>query len=260
MAISVVVNTHNEAEKLEDCLQSIRQLANEIVVVDMESTDESVAVAKKFGAQVYQEKLVPYVELIRNESVRKAKSDWILVLDPDERIPTALARELKKVVKEDEFEAVNIPRKNIIFGQWIKHTNWWPDRQVRFYKKGKVIWNDKIHLYPQVKGRVIDLPVKEELAIEHLNYENVAEFLSRQNRYSEILAQNYFDEGQRFSWFNFFWRPKRVFLQRYLRHLGFLDGFHGLALTILAVISQFATEVKLWEKTCLSASGGKKLS
>ncbi len=249
MAIAVVVNTHNEAEKLEDCLQSIRQLADEIVVVDMESTDESVAVARKFGAQVYQEKLVPYVELIRNQSVNKASGDWVLVLDPDERIPSKLAEELKKIAEENKFETVNIPRKNIIFGKWIKHTNWWPDRQIRFYKKGKVIWNDKIHLYPQVKGKVIDLPAKEELAIEHLNYESVSQFLSRQNRYSEVLAQNCVDEGQRFSWFNFFWRPKRVFLQRYLRHAGFLDGFHGLALSILAVISQFAAEVKLWEKT-----------
>jgi len=260
MAIAVVVNTHNEAEKLKDCLQSVRPLVDEIVVVDMESIDESVAVARKFGAQVYQEKLVPYVELIRNESIRKAHSDWILVLDPDERIPSKLVEELKKIAEENKFEAVNIPRKNIIFGKWIKHTNWWPDYHVRFFKKGKVIWSDKIHLYPRVEGSVLELPAKKESAIEHFNYNNVSEFLFRQNRYSEILAQNYFDEGQRFSWFNFFWRPKRVFLQRYLRHAGFLDGFHGFALSILAVISQFAAEVKLWEKTRLSASGGKKLS
>lgn len=249
MAIAVIVNTHNEAEKLEDCLQSIRQLADEIVVVDMESTDESVTVARKFGAQVYQEKLVPYVELIRNESVRKAKSDWILVLDPDERIPSKLVEELKKIAEENKFDAVKISRKNIIFGKWIRHTNWWPDYHVRFFKKGKVSWSDKIHLYPRVERRALDLPAKEELAIEHLNYDSVSQFLERQNRYSEILAQNYLDEGQRFSWFNFFWRPKRVFLQRYLRHLGFLDGFYGFALSLLAVISQFATEVKLWEKT-----------
>ena len=119
MAISVVINTHNEAEKLKDCLESIRQLADEIIVVDMESNDESVAVAEKFGAKVFEEKLVPYVELIRDKSVNKANSDWIIVLDPDERIPSNLAKELKKIVKEDKFDAVNIPRKNIIFGRWI---------------------------------------------------------------------------------------------------------------------------------------------
>ncbi len=249
MAISVVINTHNEAKKIEDCLESVRHLTEKIVIVDMESEDEIGKIAKKYGAQVYQEKLVPYVELIRNQSVDKAKSGWILVLDPDERIPAPLAKELKKIVKEDKFDVVNIPRKNIIFNKWIRHTNWWPDRQIRFYKQGTVVWPRKIHQYPQVEGRVLDLPAKEELAIEHLNYKNIAEFLSRQNRYSEILAQNYFDEGERFSWFNFFWRPTRIFLQRYLRHAGFLDGFYGFALSILAVISQFVAEVKLWEKT-----------
>jgi len=249
MAISVVINTHNEADKLKDCLQSVKDWVDEIVVVDMESTDETRKIARNFNAKIYKEKLVPYVELIRNQSVNKANSDWALVLDPDERISANLAKELKKIVKEDKFEVVNIPRKNIIFNKWIRHTNWWPDRQIRFYKKGRVVWPEKIHQYPQVKGKVLDLPAKEELAIEHLNYENISQFLSRQNRYSEILAQNYFDEGQRFSWFNFFWRPTRIFLQRYLRHAGFLDGFHGLSLSYLATLSQMATEIKLWEKS-----------
>lgn len=248
MAISVVINTHNEADKLKDCLESVRQLADEIIIVDMESEDGLEKVAKKYGARVYQEKLVPYVELIRNKSVDKAQSDWVLVLDPDERVSPGLVKELKRIVKEDKYEVVNLPRKNIIFGRWIKHTNWWPDRHTRFFKKGKVRWTDTIHLYPRMEGRILDLPAKEELAIEHLNYESVSQFLSRQNRYSEILAQNFFDEGEKFSWLNFFWRPIRIFLQRYLRHLGFLDGFYGLSLTFLAMISQIATEIKLWEK------------
>ena len=169
MAISVVINTHNEADKLKDCLRSVKDWADEIVVVDMESTDGTRKIARNFNAKIYQEKLVPYVELIRNQSVNKANSNWVLVLDPDERIPPSLAKELKKIVKEDKFEVVNIPRKNIIFNKWIKHTNWWPDRQIRFYKKGKIVWPKKIHQYPQVKGKVIDLTAKEELAIEHLN-------------------------------------------------------------------------------------------
>ncbi len=249
MAISVVINTHNEAEKLKGCLESVKDWVDEMVVVDMESEDEVVKVAEKFRAKVFKEKLVPYVELVRNKSIKKTKGDWVLVLDPDERIPPSLAKELQRIVKEDKYEAVNLPRKNIIFGKWIRHTNWWPDHHVRFFKKGKVEWTDKIHLYPLVKGSLLKLPAKEELAIEHLNYETVSQFLSRQNRYSEILAQNYFDQGQSFSWFNFFWRPTRIFLQRYLRHLGFLDGFYGLSLTFLAMISQIATEIKLWEKS-----------
>ena len=99
-----------------------------------------------------------------------------------------------------------------------------------------------------MSGKILDLPVEEKLAIEHLNYDSVNQFLERQNRYSQIAAENRFEEKERFSWINFFWKPTRVFLQRYFRHAGFLDGFSGLALSVLASYSQLAEEVKLWEK------------
>ncbi len=251
MVISAVINTYNEAEKLKDCLGSIEDWVDEIVVVDMGSKDETLEVAKKFGAKILEHKLVPYVELIRNWGVEKAAGDWILVLDPDERIPKDLAQKLQQIAAQGKFEAVSISRKNIIFGKWIHHTNWWPDYHIRFFKKGKVSWSGKIHQYPEVKGKILKLSPKEELAIEHLNYDSVSQFLERQNRYSEISAQNRIEEGERFSWKNFLWKPKRVFLQRYLRHAGFLDGFYGFALSFLASFSQLSEEVKLWEKTKL---------
>lgn len=249
MEISAIINTYNEAKKLPECLESLKDWVDEIVVIDMGSEDETLEVAKKSGAKILEHELAPYVELVRNWSVEKATGDWVLVLDPDERIPKTLAKRFQDIVKEKKFEAVSIPRKNIIFGRFIRHTNWWPDYHVRFFKKGKVSWSNKIHQHPEVKGEILKLPAQEELAIEHLNYDSVSEFLSRQNRYSEVLAQNYYDEGEKFSWFNFFWRPTRISLQRYLRHVGFLDGFYGLALCFLAVIAQISTEVKLWEKT-----------
>lgn len=249
MAISSVTITYNEAEKLKGCLASVKDWVDEILIVDMGTTDETLKVAKKFGARIYKEKLVPYVELIRNSAIKKATSDWILVIDPDERIPESLSQGLKKIATEGKYEAVNIPRKNIIFGKWIRHTNWWPDYQIRFFKKGRVTWTGKIHEYPKVEGKILTLPPKEELAIKHLNYQNVSEFLDRQNRYTEIAAQNLYDQGVRFSFLSLCWRPLRVFLQRFFRHAGFLDGFYGLALSCLASYSQLATEVKLWEKT-----------
>jgi (heptosyl)LPS beta-1,4-glucosyltransferase len=251
MGISAVINTYNEAERLKDCLESIKDWVNEIVVVDMGSKDKTFEVAKKSGAKILRHKLVPYVELIRNWSIEKAVGDWILVLDPDERIPKTLSQKLKSIVQEGKFEAVSIPRKNIIFGKWIRHTNWWPDYQVRFFKRGKVFWNRRIHQYPKVEGKILKLPAREELAIEHLNYDSISQFLERQNRYSGISAQNRFEDGERFSWKNFFWKPTRVFLQRYIRHAGFLDGFYGLVLSFLSFYSQVGEEIKLWEKTKL---------
>jgi (heptosyl)LPS beta-1,4-glucosyltransferase len=255
MAISAVINTYNEAEKLRDCLKSLKEWVDEILVVDMGSKDETLELAKRAGAKILKHELVPYVELIRNWGAEKATGDWILVLDPDERIPRRLAQKLSEIVKGGKFDAVSIPRKNIIFGRWIRHTNWWPDKHVRFFRKGKVSWTNKIHAVLEAKGtlrvagKVLRLEALEDLAIEHLNYDSVNQFLERQNRYSEIAALNRFDAGERFSWKNFFWKPLRVFLQRYVRHAGFLDGFYGLTLSILACYVQLSEEVKLWEKT-----------
>jgi len=249
MAISSVIVCYNEAQKLENCLESLTDWVDEIVIVDMGSTDATMILAEKFGAKIYKEKLVPYVELIRESSIAKAKNEWVLVIDPDERIPKSLSSKLKLLPEKGNFEAVNIPRKNIIFGKWIKHTNWWPDYQIRFFKKGRVTWPSQIHCYPRVSGKIVNLPKEENLAIEHFNYQTVSDFLKRQNRYSDAEASNLFACGKRFSYFNLCWRPTRVFLQRYFRHLGFLDGFAGLALSFLSSYSQLALEVKLWEKT-----------
>ena len=248
MDISAVINTYNDGAKLEGCLESVIWWVNEIVVVDQGSVDKTLEIAKKFKAKVFYHKHVPYVEIVRNFSLQQAGGDWLMVLDPDEVIPRPLAKKLQGIAEQGEYDSVNIPRKNIIFGKWLRHTNCWPDRHVRFFKKGQVSWGERIHQYPEVRGKILELPAVEELAIEHHNYASIDEFFQRQNRYSEIAAQNRFDTGERFTWKNFFWKPKRLFLQRYVRHLGFLDGFQGLAFSYSAAVSQIAEEVKLWEK------------
>lgn len=245
--ISTVIVTYNEGDKLKDCLKSLMGKVDEIVIVDLGSTDKTLQVAKEFKANIYTHQRVEYVELIRDFAISKAKGDWILVLDPDERITPALWDRLKYVVQEDKYSAVNIPRKNIFFGSWIAHTNWWPDKHVRFFMKGKVKWGDKIHHYPLVEGNILNLPAKEELAIEHHGYSSVEQFINRQNRYSQIEALNLYQSGERFSWLNFFHRPFREFLVRFIKHRGFLDGFYGFALTYLMMVYQLQVAIALWE-------------
>lgn len=245
--ISTVVVNLNEAEKLEKCFKNLTGFADEIVVLDIGSTDQSMDVCKKYGAKVFRHAFVSYVEKVRNYAISKVSGDWVLVLDPDEIIGDTLKSKLKTVALEDTYQAVNTPRKNIFFGRWISHTNWWPDRHIRFFKKGKVKWSNRIHSYPEVEGKILNLEAREDLAITHFGYESVAEFMDRQNRYSTIEAENLFSSGVRFSWVSFFWKPKREFLVRFIRHVGFLDGFYGLTLTILMMIYQLQVMVKLWE-------------
>lgn len=246
--ISVSIVNLNEGEKLEKCLKSVDGFADEIIVVDLESTDNSLEICKKYNAKFYPHKKEDFVELIRNFSISKANGDWILILDPDEIVRIDLKEKLKQIVdKPDNFVAVNIPRKNIFFNKWIKHTNWWPDKHVRFFKKGEIEWTNKIHSYPEVKGELLELPSQENLAIEHFGYDNLNQFLDRQNRYSKIEARQRYLSGERFSWKSFFWKPLREFLVRFLKHKGFLDGFLGFSLTVLMMIYQWMVLIKLWE-------------
>lgn len=245
--ISTVLITFNEAKNLRKCLESVKNFTTDIVVVDMGSTDETERICKEFGTKIFQHKLVPFVELVRNFAISKASGDWILVLDPDEVLPSVLKYKLHEIAKEDKFVAVNIPRKNIFFGRWIRHTNWWPDRHVRFFKKGKVEWTNKLHIYPKVDGKIFELPKDESIAILHYGYDSIKQFIDRQNRYSSIEADQIYDSGERFSWIFFFWWPTREFLVRYIKHSGILDGFYGFALTFLMGVFRLMVAIKIWE-------------
>lgn len=245
--ISAVIVNYNQSEKLIKCIQSVRGLADEILVIDLESDDDSVEMVRKEGARVISHQRVEYVELIRDFSISQSKGEWILILDPDEIVKEKLKDKLKVLTGQSDYVAINIPRKNIFFDKWISHTNWWPDRHIRFFKKDAVRWDKKIHSYPIVNGQVLNLPQDEKLAIEHFGYDNIADFIKRQNKYSSIDAKNRFDKGIRFNWALFLWWPTREFLARFIKHKGFLDGLIGFFLTFLMMFYQLSVAIKLWE-------------
>jgi len=163
--ISVVINTLNEEKNLSRALTSIKNFADEIVVVDMKSDDKTQDIARKSGAKVYEHQRMGYVEPARNYAIGKASKDWILVLDADEEVPPSLEKELKKIAENADADYYRIPRKNIIFGKWVKHSRWWPDYNIRFFKKGSVSWNEIIHSVPSTTGKGLDLEPKEENAL-----------------------------------------------------------------------------------------------
>jgi len=254
--ISVVVNTLNNEDEISGVISSVKSLADEIVVCDMESSDKTVEIARKLGAKVYSHQKEKYVELVRNFLVSKATGEWILILDPDEEISPKLAKILKGLPrggrKDSSGVAVadyyRIPRKNIIFGKWIKHTNWWPDYNVRFFKKGFVSWNEIIHSVPMTQGKGIDLPEKEEYAIVHNNYKNVSGYFEKMLRYTDAQRDNLLKGGYVFSWKDLVKNPVNEFLGRYFESEGYKDGVHGLALSLLQAFSELTLYLKVWEK------------
>lgn len=247
--ISLVVNTKNEEPNIVDCINSARKIADEVVVVDMGSTDRTVEIVKKLGVKVYHVKNYDIVGPARAYAINKATNEWVLLLDADERMTEILVDKLKLIVEKDTADVVKVPFKNIIFGKWIKHTWWWPDYHPRFFKKSFVKWPalQQPHVQPIISGRVLTLPAKENNAIVHYNYRDITQFVNRMNRYttykgasmgkSKITAEyfiRHFEEG---------------FVNRYIYQKGYLDGMHGFVLSKLMEYYHFLEMAKSWESS-----------
>lgn len=246
--ISVVINTLNEAKNLPRAIASVRGLASEIVVIDMESDDKTAEIAKKLGAKVFSHNRVGYVEPARNFGISKAENDWVLILDADEEIPKSLSKKLQELSKNPTADYLRIPRKNIIFGHWMQHTRWWPDYNIRFFRKGFVSWGDEIHSIPVTKGKGLDLKESEEYAIVHHNYNSVLEYLERMSRYSEIQSMELMKNGYVFDWKDLVKKPTGEFLSRFFAGEGYKDGIYGFVLSILQSVSEFVLYLRVWEK------------
>lgn len=253
--ISVVINTLNEEKNLPSALASIRDLAGEVVVVDMQSDDKTVEIAKKAGAKIYQHRRMGYVEPARNFAIEKAMGDWILVLDADEKISKSLSLSLRKIAKEGKYDYVAVPRRNIVFGKWLKHSRWWPDYNVRFFKKGKVKWDEKIHSIPETLGKGYALKAKKENAIIHHNYNSLSQFIRRMDRYTGIQARELVDDGYNLNWKDLIKKPANEFLGRYFSAQGYKDGTHGLAVAILQAFSEALVYLKVWEMKGFTEGG-----
>lgn len=246
--VSVVINTFNEEENLPQAISSIDDIADEIIVCDMKSTDKTVDIAKKAGAKVFTHKQVGYVEPARNYAIGKATSDWILILDADERVTAELIKKLKSIIKSPKADYYRIPRKNIIFGKWIKHSRWWPDYNIRFFKKGHVVWSEIIHSVPETTGKGLDLPANENLAITHDHYKSIDQYIERLNRYTSEHAELLIKDGYKFNWKDLIGKPVNEFVSRFFQAEGYKDGLHGLALGGLQAFSEFTLYLKVWQK------------
>lgn len=246
--ISVVINTRNEERNLQRAMNSVGGLADEIVVVDMESEDTTVQIAKRAGAKVYSHEPTGYVEPARNFALSKATGDWILVLDADEEVSKKLAHALREIAADyGSANFYRLPRKNIIFGKWIKHSRWWPDYNIRFFKKGKVVWSEIIHSVPETHGRGLDLEATEDNAIIHYHYDSIEQFVGRLNHYTTEHAKLLVKNGYKFSWQDLIKKPAGEFISRYFAGEGYKDGIHGFALAGLQAFSEMVLYLKVWQ-------------
>ncbi len=245
--ISAVINTLNEERNIGRAIKSVKW-ADEVLICDMHSEDKTVEIAEKLGAKVIFHKRTDYVELARNFAISKALNEWVLILDPDEEVPQTLADRLVQVAsKMKEINYVRIPRKNIIFDKWMKVSGWWPDYNIRFFRKGRIKWGDKIHRPPQISGEGIDLEADEKWSIIHHNYQTVSQFIDRMDRYTSVESEQLTKEGYKFDWKDLLRKPLDEFLSRFFANKGYEDGLHGLILSLLQAFSFLIVYLKVWQ-------------
>lgn len=244
--LSVVITTFNEAANLPRVVASVKSLADEIIVVDTESTDSTVAVAKKLGCKIYHHPNTGVVEPVRNFSISKASGDWVLLLDADEEVPPALAKLIPTLISS-EIDYYRLPRKNLIFGSWIRNSHWWPDYVYRLFRKGSIVWSDVIHSIPQTRGTGSDLEATEKHALIHHHYSSISQFIARLDRYTEYQLTDYLASGAKFVPADLVSKPVMEFIRLYFARGGFKDGLHGLALALLLSVSELVFYLKVWQ-------------
>ncbi len=245
--VSAVISAYNEEKNIETCLKSLK-FADEIVVIDNSSQDKTVEIAKKYTSKIFSQKNNPgQIDMQKNFGFEKATSDWILSIDADEEVSKELSEEIQKTIKtHSKVNGYYIPRKNIIFGKFIQNTGWYPDPQLRLFRKGKAKFV-KLHVHESVKLEGEAAYLTSNLI--HHHYNTISEFLKRTvTLYAPNEAQEYLDKGYVFSYFDAVRFPLNEFLSRFFARKGYKDGFHGLMLSLLMAFYHFLIFAFIWEK------------
>jgi len=240
--ISVVILAKNEENLIAGCIKSVK-FADEVIVIDDNSDDNTVKIAREHGAEVYKRELDNFADQ-RNYGSSKTKGDWVLYVDADEFITKELESEIL-IKLQDDINGYWIPRKNIIFGKWLEHTDWYPDYQLRLLRKGSFVYKRKVHEQVDLKGE------SEYLVnpILHNNYDTVDQFVKKNYlQYADLEAKILIDEGYVFNWKDLITKTTGEFLRRYFSCKGYRDGVHGLIASMLVSFATFIVYVKVWEQ------------
>ena len=243
--LSVVVVTRNEEERLRASLESVAW-ADEIVIVDAESEDKTVMVAREFTDRVVVRPWPGYAAQ-KNAALDLATGDWALSLDADEIVSSALHAEIAAVLAVDgPADGYAVPRRNIFWGRWVRHGGLYPDWQLRLFRRGRGRFVARaVHESVRVDGRV------ERLAghLEHRSYRDVSDFLARADRYSTLAAEEAVAQGRPARVSDLVLRPLGRFLGMYVVGRGFLDGWRGFLLAALYAYYVLIRSAKIWERT-----------
>ncbi len=250
--ITAVIKARNETAQLAECFASLKNFADEIILVDDNSTDDTALLARSLGAVVITvtDRGERPLEWLDTHGFKAAKGKWILQMDADERMTLHLGERLKAVVATGNYNGVRYARKNIIWGAWIRYGGWFQANQLRFFKRDAFDpnWNCGIHTQPLVHGDILTLPAEESLATLHLDYDSVEQFVRRTLlTYARTEALMAYKNGRRFSLAKLILKPAVKFIGRYFVRQGFRDGVRGFLLAFFLTCYEVIIEAHLWD-------------
>lgn len=246
-SISVCIVSHNEADKLEPALQSVRW-ADEVLVLDLSSTDGSADLAKLYGAKLVVREPVPIVEMVRNEIAAHARNDWILVLDPDERVTPGLAAELRRVASSHDVDAIVIPRMNYDLGYPPSHPLQRYEPQLRMYRKSSVNWPEIPNALPMVaEARLHRVEARDELVLIHERSRTIPEVIERSLRYAPLQAQSMIDRGEVFTAKAMLQHLGGKAYKQFIKGDAFRDGVPGILRAGILVGFHFYIWAAFWQ-------------
>ena len=244
--ITAIIVAKDNPKHMLKTIKSVEGLAEKVVVIDI-GLDQKIVTQLQENKSikiVNMHKEIPYVELIREESKEHATTNYVLILDPDEVVSPKLKKELLEQYKK--FDYIEIPRKNIIFDKWIQHARWWPDYQVRLFKKEKVTWKKQLHAQPKTNGIGTKIEPTEELALVHYNYENISEYLEKMIRYAKSEAKEKANSEYKIG--TAIQVGINEFISRFFAGEGYKEGMHGFSLAVLQLMYPLLVYFFIWEE------------
>ncbi|MCM8758104.1 MAG: glycosyltransferase family 2 protein [Candidatus Omnitrophica bacterium] len=242
--LSVVIITKNEEKNIRDCLESIYDWADEIIVVDDESTDKTIEITRQYTDKIFIRRM-DNEGRHRNWSYSQAKNIWVLSLDADERITEELKKEINEVLnKNHSYVAFSIPLRNYIGERWIRYGGWYPAGKVRLFKKDKFKY-EEVGVHPRafIDGECGHL----KSDIIHKGYKNFEEFINSINNQTTLEAKKWLDTNRKMTLLHAFWRAIDRFFRRFIRKRGYKDGFYGFMIGFSDSLYQILSYAKYRE-------------
>lgn len=240
MKITAAIITLNEESNIKDCLDTVNW-ADEILLIDSESTDNTVKIASNYTDKIVQSPGKSFSQK-REIALNHSTNDWILFLDADERMSNDLQQEIVSLVPQTGVNGYRINRRNYYFGKWVKHSGIYPDKQLRLFNKNfSEVIHRNVHEGINTSGIVMDL----NGSIKHYSITDLNQMLSKINTYSTLEAQDKFIAEKQISRIGVFTHAVSSFIRVYISRKGFLDGIEGLYVAFSYSIVNFLSHLKL---------------